>query len=216
MVCWCISDTHGRHRELKVPECDLIIFAGDESNSPKVNENEREAIDFFDWFSKIDIPKVFVPGNHSVAIFNNRIKDFGGSIVLKDAETDFNGLRIYGSPWTPTFGSQQWAYIRARGKMVDVWENVPSCDVLVTHSPPKGILDVAEDIGGKNHVHCGCRQLMNKIWDIGPRLHVFGHVHSHGDSHNAGIYHNYGTTFVNASVVDNQYNLINNGFLVEL
>lgn len=53
------------------------------------------------------------------------------------------------------------------------WENrIPrDTDILITHSPPRHHLDI----------NLGCRSLLDEIWKVKPRLHVFGHIHSgHG------------------------------------
>lgn len=214
MRIWAISDTHGRHRELEVPQYDLVIYAGDEANDPSPYKNERESLDFFDWFYDLPGHKVFVPGNHSVAIERGWVKPKVPCLI--DSYIDVEGVGIYGSPWSPTFGSSRWVYHKDRSKMRDVWDMMPKCDILVTHGPPKGILDLARDINDKGLVHCGCRSLRSKVMEIKPKLMCFGHIHNDKDIWNSGIYINHGITFVNASVVDNQLNLINNGFVVEV
>ncbi len=53
------------------------------------------------------------------------------------------------------------------------WENrIPlDTDVLITHTPPRYHLDL----------NLGCAGLLEEIWLVKPRLHVFGHIHSgHG------------------------------------
>lgn len=53
------------------------------------------------------------------------------------------------------------------------WQNrIPlETDVLITHTPPRYHLDL----------NLGCAGLLEEIWLVKPRLHVFGHVHSgHG------------------------------------
>ena len=214
MRIWAISDTHGRHRELEVPHYDLLIHAGDEANDPSPYKNERESLDFFDWLYGLPGHKVFVPGNHSVAIERGWVKPKVPCLI--DSHVDIDGVGIYGSPWTPTFGSSRWVYHKDRGKMGDVWDMMPKCDVLVTHGPPKGILDLAEDREGHNQVHCGCRSLLRKVLEVKPRVHIYGHIHSDGDNHNSGIYRNYDICFVNAAVVNNSYDLINHGFILDL
>ena len=55
----------------------------------------------------------------------------------------------------------------------DPWETriPPDTDVLITHTPPQYHLDL----------DLGCAGLLRRIWQIKPKLHVFGHVHSgHG------------------------------------
>jgi Icc-related predicted phosphoesterase len=59
--------------------------------------------------------------------------------------------------------------------LAEKWEKIPSdCDVLVTHTPPFGILDECVH-GGR----VGCDQLRRCLDEgiISPRLHIFGHIH---------------------------------------
>jgi Icc-related predicted phosphoesterase len=222
MKIWFISDTHGKHSELKIPEYDLLIHCGDEANSVDPNKNERESRDFFEWFDWLPGDKVFIPGNHSVSMSNGRVKP--KSIVIKDRLINISGINIYGSPWCPSIKNGRWPYSLSRDKMHPVWDLIPNNQdelrpnnipfVLATHTPPKGILDLARDYGGNNQVHCGCRSLFNKVLSIKPNIHCFGHMHSQDDNHNSGIYKYYGITFINCSVVNNRYELINDGFLI--
>lgn len=215
MKVWFISDTHGRHRELNVPDYDLVIHCGDEANSLNPIQNEKESLDFFSWFESLPAFKIFVPGNHSTAIERKFVRPNVQVLIDSYIYIEELSISIYGSPWTPSFGNSKWAYHRDRKDMHKVWESIPKCDILATHGPPKGILDIAEDRGGNNCVHCGCRSLQKKVFDIRPSVHCFGHIHSHEDNHNAGIYQNNSTKFINCSVVDNSYNLIGNGFVLD-
>ena len=73
MKIWFISDSHNRQEQLQVPEVDLVIHCGDESESGNAWMNEPEARNFLDGYSAIEIPtKIFVPGNHSTAIEHSR------------------------------------------------------------------------------------------------------------------------------------------------
>jgi hypothetical protein len=75
-------------------------------------------------------------------------------------------VRVYGSPWTPHNGN--WAFQYPRSE--DVWtRKIPAeVDILVTHGPPRGHLDL---------MSWGCLFLLKEVWRIRPRLHAFGHVH---------------------------------------
>ncbi|QDV24527.1 metallophosphoesterase [Aureliella helgolandensis] len=69
MKIWSISDTHNEHLGLQVPDVDLVIHCGDESTHGKAVLNEPEARRFFDWYAGLGIAtKVYVPGNHSLAV----------------------------------------------------------------------------------------------------------------------------------------------------
>ena len=60
---YAFSDTHGKHRELKVPEnVDIVICAGDAIEDNLVGD---EYDDFIEWFASLPCKgKIFVPGNH--------------------------------------------------------------------------------------------------------------------------------------------------------
>jgi len=56
-----LSDTHGRHRDVDVPDGDLLIHAGDFT----FFGNRDDAVDFNDWLGGLPHPhKVVVAGNH--------------------------------------------------------------------------------------------------------------------------------------------------------
>lgn len=77
------------------------------------------------------------------------------------------------------------------------WDMIPeNTDVLITHGPPHGILD--QTVRGKLHV--GCQELLEAVYRIKPKLHLFGHIHeARGKIEYDGI------TFMNASSVDLRY-----------
>ncbi|KAG8932958.1 hypothetical protein FRC02_000309 [Tulasnella sp. 418] len=80
--------------------------------------------------------------------------------------------KIYGSPGTPWFGG--WAFNYGRGgEDAEVLSGMPDdCDIVVTHGPPCGILDLT--ISG---VLAGCQVLRDRLSQIRPALSVFGHIH---------------------------------------
>ena len=97
--------------------------------------------------------------------------DWGGIIYLQDTETTItcaNGrrLRIYGSPYSPQHGN--WAFQYPHSK--DFWGGkIPEdTDILIIHGPPRAHLD---------SLSLGCVYLLQELWRVQPRLHVFGHVH---------------------------------------
>jgi hypothetical protein len=97
--------------------------------------------------------------------------DWGDIIYLENEEVTIscsNGrqLRVYGSPCTPRHGN--WAFQYPRNE--DVWTgSVPDgIDMLITHGPTLGHLDLQK---------LGCANLLRTLWRVQPRLHVFGHIH---------------------------------------
>ena len=66
---------------------------------------------------------------------------------------------------------------------------------MITHGPPADILDLTSD-----GLHVGCKQLLERVKQIKPRLHVFGHIHE-----GYGRVEQDSTIFVNASTCTLRY-----------
>jgi Icc-related predicted phosphoesterase len=208
MRIWHISDTHGYHNLLKVPDgIDMVIHSGDCSNPRDPYNNEPEVREFIQWYKMLPIEhKIYVPGNHDTSIEKGLVKkiDFSGYNIhyLENDYIDIDGIKIFGSPNTPNFGN--WAFMKDRTKLERHWRSAihEQCDIIVTHGPPKGILDKAED-RDHNLECCGDKSLLNRILEIQPAYALFGHIHNNGDIINAGIQKlsNYDTWFSNGSVV---------------
>lgn len=201
MRIWHISDTHGHHKQLRIPEnIDLVIHSGDATNYRDPYRNENEMHSFLTWFSKLPIEnKIFVAGNHDTSIDK-------GLILKEDMKHSMNiaylymetievmGFKIWGSPYVPRYGD--WAFMKPRSKMMDkVWAHIDeSADIIVTHTPPKGILDYSNrriyDPKINTTVNivedCGCLSLLKTINKVNPKLHCFGHIHSTRNIQNTG------------------------------
>lgn len=225
MKIWHISDTHTFHELLVVPEgIDMVIFSGDCSNPRDPYNNEPEVRRFIDWFSALPIEhKVFVAGNHDSSIEKGLVTkdDFDGECIyyLENSHITIEGIKIFGSPYTPLFG--QWSFMKARHKLDRIWEGAidDDTDIIVVHGPPKGILDKSYDRRG-NIEACGDRSLLNKINKVKPKLMLFGHIHNCDDIINAGTRTISGlkTIFSNGSVVtDGKFGkLSSNGNILEI
>lgn len=209
MKIWHISDTHTYHKLLTVPNgIDMVIFSGDCSNPMDPYNNEPEVRDFIHWFKCLPIKyKIFVAGNHDTSIEKGFVtkKDFEdyNIIYLENEHIIIEGIKIFGSPMTPAFGNG-WAFNKVRHKLDRIWSSIIDSDVgiIVTHGPPKGILDLGIDRNNRMEF-CGCKSLMNVIKSINPKLVLFGHIHTCGDIINAGTrtIDELDTIFSNGSVV---------------
>lgn len=172
----CVSDTH--NAQPKLPDGDILIHAGDLTQSGSLQELQATV----NWLRLQPHPtKIIIAGNHDLLLDANfpqrRMSasggaiDWGDIIYLQDSETTVtcnNGrqLHIYGSPYSPRHGNWAFQYPRSEnfwdGKIPD------NIDILITHGPPPAHLDL---------LRVGCIYLLKELWQVRPRLHVFGHVH---------------------------------------
>jgi len=210
-----ISDTHGKHRNLVLPEGDILIHAGDVSSMGK----ESEIKDFLNWFSKTDFTyKIMIAGNHDFyfekIVDNAKVLEElipANVIYLNDSVVEIENLgqktlRIWGSPIQPWFFN--WAFNRNRGEDIKRhWDKIPqNTDMLITHGPAYGILDKTT-----RNESVGCEDLLEKVKEVKPIFHICGHIHEA-----YGYIKQSGTEFINASVLDENYNLRNKPIVFEI
>jgi Icc-related predicted phosphoesterase len=226
MKVWHISDTHTYHGMLEVPTgIDMIIHSGDLSIDKNTILCKQNSLNFIEWYKSLDIKhKIFVAGNHDLDIERRMITpaDFAkaGIIYLENSTTTVEGLKIWGSPITPAFG-EGWAYNRKREKIDSTWRQIPDgTDIVITHGPPKGVLDISLGYFGKLE-QCGCKSLRRHIHRVKPKLHLFGHIHNCDGVTNAGytvLASMPETIFSNGSVVtDGKFGILSsNGNVLEI
>ena len=205
-IC-CLSDLHGYLPN--VPECDLLILAGDYCPSSKITKQFFWLkTEFADWLNKIpeSTQVIGVAGNHDWIFERNPdLVPKMNWTYLQDNGTEWSGLKIWGSPWQPRFWD--WAFNADEDFMEKKWEMIPNdIDILILHGPPQGYGDLT--IHGE---HTGSPSLTKKIEEIKPKLVVAGHIH-----HSYGQYHIGETICVNASYVDESYIPKNKPIIIEL
>jgi Icc-related predicted phosphoesterase len=225
---WAISDTHGMHRMSIVPDnIDVIIHAGDSTNEYHLTKNLIEFEDFLDWFSNLSIPyKILIAGNHdawATKLYNrDKVKE-KEIIYLENEYVEIEGkegmIKIFGSPYTPTFNN--WYFMKDRANLDAIWRHVESdTDIWVTHGPPAGILDLTENREYKLG-QVGDVSLYKRIIQKSPKFHIFGHIHNFKNCRNQGRlkHNNYPTEFINASCVEDgrfDKGLTSNGIVFEI
>lgn len=186
----CISDTHEFHREVEVPDGDMLIHAGDFTHL----SDPLALHDFNKWLG--DLPhayKIVVPGNHDGLLEEPEEREIiTNAKLLVNSRVKIQGVRIWGSPVTSLPG--QPFGVPKNTDRKKLWAQIPDdTNILVTHSPAFGILDT--EVGST--VHQGCPELLAAIKRVQPRLHVCGHVHG-----GYGIYRSGHTMHVNAALYD--------------
>ena len=203
-----ISDTHGLHQQVELPKGDILLHAGDISERGR----ELEVISFLNWFSTQDFKyKIFIAGNHDFYFEQNTPKTIESILptnitYLNDSGITIEGINIWGSPITPWF--YDWAFNRHRGAAIQKhWDLIPiNTDILITHGPPKGILDTV--VSGDQ---VGCERLVNALKICRPKFHIFGHIHE-----GRGFLKKKHTTYINASVVNLQYQVVHSPVSFEI
>jgi Icc-related predicted phosphoesterase len=201
-----ISDIHTKWQKLQIPKCDLLISCGDYSfrGEPKVVK------DFHDWLNQQDAMHIIsVQGNHETWVEKNfeeaqriALGECPRAHFMAEGLVIIDGTKIWCSAWTPWFHA--WAYNAHRGEAIKKhWDLIPDdTDILITHGPPAGILDVVYAVDGVTpRDNVGCQDLMDKILTLKKlKMHAFGHIHgSAGEKIFKGI------KFINSSICDENY-----------
>lgn len=198
-----ISDTHNKHNEITIPECDILIHSGDATGMGRPSEIRN----FAKWFNKQPAKhKIFVPGNHELKFekelpasklwFSEECPD---GILLINESITIEGIKIYGSPVTPFF--YNWAWNQHSDELIKTWQGIPDdTQILVTHGQANGINDIVDNQAG---MHLGCHHLMSRIQELSQlKIYIGGHLHS-GKKF---TYFN-GVQFYNASICGETYSV---------
>lgn len=205
----CMSDTHGYHKQLTVPDGDVFIHAGDFSMRAK----KPHVVEFAKWVKSLPHKyKIVVPGNHDMACDGHETwakEEFFPAIFLAHNYVEIEGLAFFGSPYSSSIKEpSDWCYDYPRygeeGKRL--WNQISGhlniVDVLITHGPPKGVGDRVLYFDGSEDPEVGDDTLLNVIRRIEPKVHIFGHIHE-----GYGVHKIDGcvTTFYNVSVCTVEY-----------
>lgn len=230
-----ISDLHTYHYRIKWPvdpkTADVIVCSGDISDRGE----EHQVKAFFKWFKAIEGPaKILVAGNHDISFDPERNGLGNGAIptwleyelaifqfeandtfpqkrnyYLNDSGCEINGVKFWGSPVTPWFYGDYWAFNKYRGAEIKkTWDIVPrGTQVLITHGPAFGHVDWLT----REALYLGCEDLTKKIADIKPVLHLCGHIHDGYGWEQAAD-----SIFVNSSICNEAYNPINLPHVIDI
>lgn len=183
-----ISDTHGSHRALTMPEGDVLIHGGDFTRYGR----REDALDFNVWLGELPHRyKVVVFGNHeanapwaaeAASLMTNATLLRQSVIELPTPPKEVGGapqiLRVFGTDffWPMKTPNPHFDQIPA------------DTDVLVAHGPAWGHVDNGS----------GCKELLRHVERVQPRVLCSGHIHgAHGVCQGKGSLRS--TTFVNAA-----------------
>jgi Icc-related predicted phosphoesterase len=217
MLIDCIGCLHGARPKLEGG--DLLIVTGDLTARDTLHEFEE----FYTWLIDQDYrKKVFIGGNHDNTLcrFGNApVFDLPGIDYLFDNGVEFEGLKIWGSPWTASFkgiNPKCTAFTLPvtpdlEDRLMDKWDKIPhDTDILITHSPPYGILDGIPILDG-SLFHVGSKSLYAWLKYVErPRVHVFSHIHeAYGQIEEFASYNDKMMISVNCSIMNERYQPVN-------
>lgn len=213
----CCGCLHGHYPELE--EGDLLIVTGDLTARDTIPENMYFAV----WLCKQKYrKKIVISGNHDKVLENGYLYAQGYTFKTIDGEglkfdylcdsgTEFEGLKIWGSPWSlsfPGINPHCTAFTGTEEDLKKAYDKIPDkIDILITHTPPYGILDK-----NYNDHHCGSIALRNVMRELKPRLMVFSHIHECGGRQIDLVT----TKLVNCSIMNERYQPINKPVRIEL
>lgn len=231
-----ISDTHGLHEQLTIPQCNVLVHTGDLGDS---YTTLAELTKFLIWFEQQPARlKIFCAGNHDVlldykVVQRKKNEDMVAYILAEQEYRDamqlipnynvkylngkdyvFEGIKFYGSPYSPSFHRDRWAFNADKGaEILKEWGKIPGdVNVLLTHTPCYGILDfVSQRVKEGTDPHAGCADLLAVIKKRLTKLvlHCSGHIHSNWGIVQKAVSAKRNCFFSNGAVVeDANYNVI--------
>lgn len=219
MIIDCIGCLHGARPQLDGG--DILIITGDLT----AKHTSSEHSDVLNWLNEQDYKKkILIAGNHD-EFLQDHPNFYSESKIdyLRDSGTEYQGLKIWGYPWSSrfiginplciayTYFDQTWHYNEHIAKIPH------DIDILVTHEPAFGILDgIPQDDGLLLHV--GSVGLYGWLKYVArPKLHVFSHIHEgYGQIEYLPTYNDKMMMFVNCSIMNEKYQPVNNPIRVIL
>lgn len=197
-----ISDTHAKHRLLRLPAGDILVHCGDllsrgayiGPNKGKLHNGGLVALrDINDWLEHLPYDaKVVVGGNHDASLAalapDAQRAILSNAVYLQDSMGNIEGLRFYGTPWSSGKSSNR-AFQSAAPRI------------------PTGLVGQVDVV--MSHCHHDALAIA-----LQPTLHVSGHAHeNHGviraDEAFKGV-------AVNASTCDGVYRATNLPVVVDV
>jgi len=212
MIIDCIADLHGY--QPKLPGGDLLIVAGDLTARDEI----EQYMEFNEWLSAQDYKrKIVIAGNHDgYCEIGIPVETLPGqtttcvpvladkAVYLEDSGHEYEGLKIWGTPWTPWFhgvNPKCKAFMISESKLDRKFSLIPDdIDILVSHGPMKHMLDANMD-----GYACGSESLRKHVDRVKPKFFIFGHIHELGGNEMMYKHQGPNTWCVNCSYVNENY-----------
>jgi Icc-related predicted phosphoesterase len=173
------SDLHGDVRAAQAlagesSAADILVGAGDFCNAPL---NLGACLDVLSGTGK---PCILVAGNNETTDKLREVcRGWKQAHVLHGSGVTVCGIPFFGLgggiPVTP-FGS--WSYDFTEAQATELLKDCPPDCVLVSHSPPHGVVDVSSS--GRS---LGSKSVREAVARVRPLLVVCGHIHASAGTH---------------------------------
>lgn len=191
-----ISDTHGCHRRITyLPDADVLVHSGDIS----MYDTEQEIMDFLEWLC--DLPythKIFICGNHDILLEDAEISGFPPNVhFLRNSGVEIDGVKFH--------GISMFINDATSGRLIRNYANIPEdTDVLITHEPPYGIMDL-DNVFSEEFIHNGSPELLQRVQGLHLRAHLFGHIHRQHGIERLSTSAGNETVFSNGAIMNDDY-----------
>ena len=208
----CISDTHGLHDDIVIPEGDVLIHAGDFCNWGRIGD----VLKFNIWLGKLPhTHKLICAGNHDIYMQKQPVLArslITNGIYLENEGVSINGINFYASPWTNIF--MDWAFMKSEEELNKVFSKIPlKTDIIITHGPAYGHLDKVDKkyANEDSDFHVGSKSLLKHIKRVKPKYIFCGHIHcGYGES-------KIGDTLIyNVSTCNEDYKPVNKPIIIDI
>lgn len=212
MKILAISDLHGLLPDIE--PCHILLIAGDicpdfwDGRSRDQQQRHWLNTKFRVWLEHIPAERVVgIAGNHDFVFEKPWLLPRGLRwTYLRDESTQVGDLWIHGTPWVPSLPG--WAFHGREPFLEARAQDIPRCDVLLSHGPPYGYGD---RVVNGSHVGDG---FLNKhvIAEQRTPVIVCGHIHEAW-----GVYQTpEGVAILNVSHVNEKYDPDNTRPAVEI
>lgn len=229
-----ISDIHGYlvpPSKLSNDFFDVLCICGDLIPLDIQSDSESSEIwfkeDFREWCENLPCEKViFIAGNHD-RYLEKMLRRLGSAtavsehfnwsdkmVFLHDSEYIYKDIsedtvkevKFYGSPWFPFLPN--WAFYKDSKGLAEVFEKIPDCDVLLTHTPGRHMFDTGRVMQYTYGDELGSEELTDVIMRRHIKLWLCGHIHS--GNHELSEFTDdkfacYGMKVANVSIKDERY-----------
>jgi Icc-related predicted phosphoesterase len=221
-----ISDIHGNLPEIE--PADILCICGDVSPlgiDRKVDlAKEWLNTEFIEWINNLPIDNiVMIGGNHDFGLqemskveFVEWTKKSHKLQYLEDSCVVLNDIMLYGSPWCPRLSN--WAFYKDNSNLKRLFNNIPDCDILLTHTPPKYVNGVGE-VRQESKLQYrdsipdhGCQELRDAIKHKNIKYVFSGHIHS--GNHNIEEWR--GKKLANVSLLNEDYHVFYKPLIIEI